>query len=271
MIPLEYTPLFPTNVKVGAEFGPIIFSVKPESHQRSKRLLEQSDLRQETRIETPYLFPSEMWGFARLFSSYFGRLNEAAAAGATWEIYGRSLPEQKLTVRSKVISNKVRNNLPFATTETITLDEDGHTLIRCLDEILLLHDVSSPFYQERAKETTLPENYSYDRIRKVYFRHTWNNGKWLNNIHTDEYARRFGYEKGLPEFIMYMDWVFLSQLEQNGERAYNHTIIKIEKILPIYKDELIRIFSKEEGAQHSTVQFFRGKQERLNALVLAGT
>ncbi len=268
-LPIEYTPLSLSNLGVGTEFGPLEYIVRSETHEKARRLLEESDLNQETRITTPYLFPSEMWAYARIFSTYFGRLNEIAVSRTTWRILGKALPGQKLTARSKVTNTQTRNNLPFATAETVTQDVTGKTLIHCVDELLLLHDVDFPFYQERAKETPLPKNPTYERMRKVYFRHMWDNGKWINNIHTDEYARRFGYERGLPEFIMYMDWIFLSQLEPYGERAYSNTTIELRKILPIYKDETIKI-TGNEGTQHQVVQFFRGKQERLNALILAG-
>ncbi len=269
-LPLEYTPLSQSKLGVGMEFGPVEFSVKLPSHKKSRELLEKSDPHQQTRIITPYLFPSEVWGWARVFSAYFGRLNEAAVSRATWGIYGTAFPDQKLKAKSRVITVQTRNNLHFATAETITENENGTMLLRSLDELLLLHDVNSPFYQERAKETIPPENPTYDRTRRVYFRYDWDNGKWLNNIHTDQYAQGFGYERGLPEFIMYMDWIFLSQLEQFGEEAYSGRTINLQKILPIYKNEIIRI-TETRGAQHSTVQFFRGNQERVNALVLAGT
>lgn len=267
---IEYTPLSQSNLRVGMEFGPIGFSITQRSHDKSKSLLEESDINRQTRITTPQLFPSEMWGMARVFSSYFGRLNELAVSRTTWEIYGTALPDQKLRTKSKVVNVQTRNNLPFATTETTTEDKNGTLLLRSLDELLLLHDVHDLFYKERAKETTPPDNPAYDRTRRVYFRYDWNNGKWLNNIHTDEYAQKFGYERGLPEFIMYMDWIFLSQLEQFGKEAYSGRTINLQKILPIYKNEIIRI-TETRGAQHSTVQFFRGNQERVNALVLAGT
>ncbi len=268
-LPIEYIPLSQSNLEVGREFGPIEFSVKQLSHEKSRELLEKSDLHQQTRITTPYLFPSEVWSWARVFSAHFGRLNEAAVSRATWEIYGTALPDQKLRAKSKVIAVQTRNNLPFATAETTTEDKSGTLLLRSLDELLLLHDVKHTFYQERAKETKLPQNPTYDRTRRVYFRYDWDNGKWLNNIHTDQYAQQFGYERGLPEFIMYMDWIFLSQLEQFGEEAYSGRTINLQKILPIYKNEIIRI-TETRGAQHSTVQFFRGNQERVNALVLKG-
>ena len=268
-LPIEYTPLSQSNLEIGTEFGPVDFSVTLPSHEKSRELLEKSDFHKQTRITTPYLFPSEMWGWARVLSAYFGRLNEAAVSRATWEIYRTALPDLKLRAKSKIMNVETRNGLPFATAKTITEDSDGNILTQCLDELLLLHDVACSFYQERGKETFIPKNPTYDKTRRVYFRYDWDNGKWLNNIHTDEYARRFGYERGLPEFIMYMDWIFLSQLEQFGEDAYVNRTIKLNKILPIYKDEIIRI-TETRVVQHSTIQFFRENQERVNAMVQAG-
>lgn len=269
-LPIEYIPLSHSNLETDMEFGPIEFVVKPNSHEESRKLLVESDLDRETKIETSYLFPSEMWGWARVFSRYFGRLNEVAVSRAEWEIYGEALPNEVLTSHSRIASVHSRNGLPFATSETITKNQGGMVLVRCIDELLLLHDVNKKFYQERGKESSKPANPSYQRTRKVYFRHDWESGKWVNNIHTDEYPQRFGYERGLPEFIMYMDWIFLTQLEQFGEDAYNHRTIDIQKILPIYKDEVIQIFGQKRS-QHYDVQFFRRNQERLEAVVKAGT
>ncbi len=268
-LPIDYTPLSPSNLGVGMGFEPIEFSVKPTSHEKSRKLLEKSDLHQQTRINTPYLFPSEVWGMARVFSAYFGRLNEIAVSKATWEIYGAALPNQKLRATSKVVNIQTRNNLPFAVAETTTEDESGTLLLRSLDELLLLHNVQHPFYQEKAKETQPSRKLIYDRTRRVYFRYDWDNGNWLNNIHTDEYAQKFGYERGLPEFIMYLDWIFLSQLEQFGEDAYTCRRIELRKILPIYEGEIIKITETRE-AQSSTVQFFRGNQERVKSFVQVG-
>lgn len=68
--------------------------------------------------------------------------------------------------------------------------------------------------------------------------------------------------------VMYMDWIFLSQLEQFREEASSGRTIHLQKILPIYKNGIIRI-TEERKAQYSTVKFFRKNQQRVNALVLA--
>jgi hypothetical protein len=263
-LPREYVPIIPSKLKVGTEYGPIEFIIKSQTHEKSRELLEKSDTNQQTRIATPYLFPSEMWGLARVLAVYFGRLNECAITRAKWQLYSTASQNQKLTARSKVKGIHTRNKLPFATVETKTMDDNGNTLMCCLDEFLMLHDVHQPFYREQNKEKEIPENLAYDRTRKVYFRHVWDDGNWNNNIHTDEYARRFGYKRGLPEFIMYVDWIFLSQLEQSGADAYSNTVLDLKKILPIYKNETIRIV-ETKSLQSSIVQFFRGKQERVLA------
>lgn len=265
-IPLKYTPLSKNNLKEGMEFGPLRFVVNPSSHLKSKRLLEESDINNQTHINSPYLFPSEMWGWARVFSSYFGRLNEVAVSRARWDIFKAVKPGENLSADSKVLRIELRNNLPFALTETVTKDEEGKIVISCLDELLLLHDVDFEFYNERNKECVIPKENPYDRLRKVYFRYEWDDGKWINNIHTDKYAQKFGYERGLPEFIMYMDWIFLSQLERFGGFAYKNVSIDIKKILPIYLGEEIRILGRKVENDHE-VQFFRGNQERLKAII----
>ncbi len=265
-IPLEYTPLSINNLEVGMEFGPLEFTTKISSHIKSKSLLEESDVNGQTHINSPYLFPSEMWGWARVFSSYFGRLNEVAVSKAKWDIFRAVNPGENLVARSKVLNVEVRKNIPFTLSETITEDKQGKRVISCLDELILLHDVDFKFYVERGKESDVPFDNSYDRTRRVYFRHEWDNGKWINNIHTNKYAQKFGYEKGIPEFNMYMDWIFLSELERFGGFAYKNVSINIEKILPIYSGEEIRILGRRVGEKNK-VQFFRKNQERLRAII----
>ncbi len=262
-LPLKYTALSKSNLSIGMEFGPVNFFVNKSSHEKSKNLLEGNDIKGETKIISPYLFPSEMWGWARVFSSYFGRLNEVAVSRANWKIYEVARPDEKLISKSKVVNVESRNNLSFATAETVTQNENGNILIKTLDELLLLHDVNFKFYKERNNEKEISKNNSYTRSRKVYFRYNWNSGKWMNNIHTDAYAKQFGYEGGLPEFIMYMDWIFMSELETKGKEAYQ-TTIELEKILPIYEGEIIKII-KPKNSENNLIQFFRENQERVRA------
>ena len=269
-LPIDYTPLSQSDLEVGMEFGPVNFVIKPHSHEKSKKLLEKSDLDSQAKIISPYLLPSEMWGMARVFSSYFGRLNEIAVSRTKWQIYGTAKPNEELTAQSKVVSLDSKRGLSFATAETTTVNKAGKLLLRCMDELILLHGINTPFYQERREEAEIPSNPTYQKTRRVCFRHVWDNGKWINNIHTDKFAQQFGYERGLPEFIMYMDWIFLSQLERRGEKSYHNTTIDILKILPVYKGDIVKV-TATEGVQHSMVQFFRGNQKRLEAMVLKGT
>lgn len=265
-LPTAYTPLSWSSLEKGMQFGEHCFRVKQHSHEKSKQFIEESDLEKKTSIVTPFLFPSEMWGCARVLSQYFGRLNEVAVSQSCWNIYGKVLPEESLFAKSRVVKKQMRNELPFVVFKTVTKDSNNHLLISCEDEFLLLHDVDTEFYQERGKTGIVPKSPDYECLREVYFRHVWDDGKWFNNIHTDDYARSFGYERGLPEFIMYMDWTFLPILERCRDVVYNGTTIETKKILPIYKDEIIKVVA-ENYRHQSAVRFFRGNQERFVAEV----
>lgn len=260
----SYHPLSYPELKVGMKFGPISFSVKEASHEKSKHLLEGSDEGNETRITTPYLFPSEMWGWARVMSRYFGRLNEVAVSGATWRLHGTALPGETLRSDSEIVAKYQKRGLSFARIRTTTRNSQGKLLLESKDDDLLLHDAPKPFYVERGMTKEQPAHADYRRKRRVYFRYDWNPAIWKNNIHTDAYAQSCGYERGLPEFIMYMDWIFATQLESLGEQAYSGLEMKLEKILPIYENEQIRILGIRNRSS-SDVFFYRGNQERVVA------
>lgn len=261
-LPVEYIPLSQSNLKVGMKFGPIEFEVKKESHEKSVRLLEQSDLRGTTNIKHPFLLPSEIWAWARVLSPYFGRLNEVVVSGAKWKLVGTAKPGEKLKAQSMVVKIEKRNDLPFATMVTETRNLKGKLLLHSTDEVLLLHDVDRAFYSERNKAYERPANPLSMFSKKVYHRYNWDPNVWKNNEHTDAYAQKFGYERGLPEFITYMDNCFAAILMLEGKRAYKRTL-NLQKVLPIYKDEKVDIFVEKEKSGGYKVRLFRGNQERV--------
>ena len=263
-LPVGYIPLKYDSLNVGNRFGPIEFLVKQQSHDKTISLIVESD-ETKTKFDSPYLLPSEMWCWARVVSKEYGRLNEVVVSSANWFVIGKALPNQILTGESEVIRKEIKAGLPFAFMKSITKDKEGRVLLESIDKLLLLHNVSSKFYVENGgREPPLIKNYCYEACRRVYFRYNWNPELWKNNIHTDDYARRFGYESGLPEFIMYMDWLSLIKLKLQGEKLYEGTRIKTKKILPIYEKEFIRILTEENDQRYIT-RFLRNGKERVLA------
>jgi hypothetical protein len=263
LLPVEYTPLSHSNLETGIEFGGVEFCVSKDSHDKTLRMLNDSDLEGKTKINTPCLLPSEMWGLARVLSQTFGRLNEIAASHSSWEVRGTVLPEAPLTATTRIAKKYSRNSRPFVEIEHETRDCDGRTVLRGVDELLLLHDVTHAFYAEPEREkaqTVLPAN----RRRRTYFRHQWDEEIWRNNIHTDSYARRFGYERGLPEFFIYMDWVFAELLKKEGQKAYEGTTIQLRRVLPLYENDVVDIVL-DATPQRTIVRFLKEGHERLVA------
>ena len=263
VLPKEYTPLTFEQLPVGSEFGPITFSVSEISHSKTIQLHNENLLKGSSAV-LDVLLPSEMWSWARVLSPRFGRLNEVLLAKSCWELYGTATPGEEMTGRTGVIKQEIRKDLRYVTTVTDTKNASGKLLMRCVEDVLLLHDAPPMFYTERPIVDELHGPCVHECARRVYFRFDWNNGHWLNNIHVDGYARTLGYERGLPEFIMYMDWMFLSALTVYGDAFWQSGMITIKKILPVYAGDVVRILVNRDHDKH-VVRFLRDDQVRLVA------
>jgi hypothetical protein len=265
-LPIEYEPLVWENLNEGQDFGPVEFLVSENSHNKTVSMLEDSDLRGETKIETPYLLPSELWGLARVLSRYFGRINEAAGTQAEWKILRGCFSEEKLTASTKVVSKEKKRGLEYVVMETETKNSTGYPILKSKDTVLLFYDAPEGFYKEKERQKIFFENTEYERKHKVYFRHKWDPKIWKNNLHTDKYARKFGYERGLPEFITYMDWIFLIPLSCFGDKAYDETSMQTKIILPMYEGENIDVSAQRQDNKYK-VQFIRKGSLRVLANV----
>jgi len=259
--PVEYEPLTVKLLQSRGDFGPLEFSISEESHKKTLTLLNRNT--EVEPLDLGSLLPSELWGCARVLSNYFGRLNEVAISRTQWVISGKAFPTDTLTARSRVVKTELRKGLPFALVETTTADTGGNTLMSQLDELLLFHEVIDWAYKERFVADELSTELSIPRT--VYFRHNWDPSLWKNNIHTNNYARKFGYELGLPEFIMYMDWVWDALFRIEGERAYNYSL-DIPIILPIYEGDKIDVRMRKQDSGYK-VTFTKGNFLRLKGLV----
>ncbi len=266
-LPLEYTPLSHQTVEAGRTFPPIQFNVTPESHEKSRLLLEGADLDGRTQIKMPYLFPSEMWAAARVVSQHYGRLNEVILTSSRWAIKGPALSHEPLEACTTIKAKTVLNDLPFLTVSTTTSNLGGQVLMECVDSLLLLHDAPHHFYHERARRGSTATPREYDHRLKVYFRYEWDPKIWNNNIHIDAYAQRFGYERALPEGVLYRDWAFLALLDLVGARAYTYTL-DVKAVMPVYRDEEIRIIA-EQINEDITIRFIRQRDQQQRFFALA--
>src|SRR3989344_2928927 len=237
--PVEYDPLTIALLEAQGKdwMSPVSFRVSSASHEKTVSLLNQNTTAKP--MEYYHLLPSELWGCARVLSNYFGRLNEVAV--------------------SKI---ERRKGLSYATIETVTYSHSGRTTIdhmKQLDELLLLHEAPEGFYKEREVEDNTEAD--MEVLRTVYFRYNWNKEIWKNNVHTDDYARRFGYKRGLPEFIMYIDWVFDAFIRKTSMYAGGFTI-DVPLILPIYTEDKVTVKVKEDSKSHE-IRFVKGNVLRL--------
>jgi hypothetical protein len=267
-LPVTYVPLSATNLVEGQVF-PIDFRVRPSSHDKTVSELFSSVCRRPAHEEAyRRLLPSELWAMARALSACFGRLNELVLARTAWMIQDTVDPDAPLRART-VMSRVRRGRRPICTTSTETRDEAGALLLSAEDDVLLMHDCPKPFFVERPSVSPPPPAETrYRNEHRVYCRYEWDPAIWVNNIHTDAYARACGFEKGLPEFPVYMDWVYHAAVQADWITGPPFSIA-LHKILPIYIGELVDVVAyEEEGALR--VRFIRDGMDRLVATVTAG-
>jgi len=266
LMAIEYTPLSIHNLTANDSFESVRFSVSHRSHCKTVRLLKEHTLIEGWRLDLFDLLPSELWGLARVLSQRYGRLNEVAVTGSMWEIYGTACPEALLQSRSVITHVAMRCKLSIATVQTETCNSDGNVLFRAKDTLLLIHDLTLPFYHERVHKD--PNRRSrrllFHRKQCVYFRHTWDPALWINNVHTDDFAQRCGYERALPEFIMYMDWVWRAVVEVVPDRVLGGLRLTLQRILPLYLGEIIDVLVYEEE-DHFVIRFLRNDEVRVIA------
>ena len=248
----EYVPLSQETVQEGQVFGPISFAISHHTRDKTVQLIEEADLEGNKSIDFPYLMPSDMWGWARTLSRYFGRLNEVILAKSTWDILGKALPEEELTARAEIKRVVELKRLPFVQVETITRNKEDNPLLISNDFVLMLHGLEKQVYDGRTVTSPIPEDFAYHSRREIYFRHVWNETKWRNNIHTRDYAQKFGFKEELPEFITYMDNISAILVALEGEKLFDGTSIDLKRILPLYKGDIIDLYAERETEQGPT-------------------
>lgn len=268
-LPVEYIPMSLSNLKEGDVYDDVTFYLQEKSHGKTISGLMQS-LERRPSDESPYtaLMPSEHWGFARVLCQSFGRLNEVALGGSTWDVFGLAELGSVLRSSTRVIGTSSKRGLAFFDALTETFDADsGRLLMRCRDRLILTHDCVKPFFFEpKPVRPSLPEKLLYENRHTVYHRYPWDPSIWENNIHVDEYAQLCGFAGALPEFVTYMDWVYHAAIQSNWPMDRPFTM-KLQKILPMYLGESMRIVSWTDG-DSMQVRFLKGDEERVVAQVV---
>lgn len=260
-------PFSLATLEQGRTYGKVFFSVNQESHQKTVDLLLRSmELKPSDKHTYGLLLPSELWAMARVFSQSFGKLNEVGLARAVWHIAGSVKPSCPLAASATVTAKIPKGSMAFCGTQTDTCDESGKLLMRADDKILVVHDCEKPFFVEPAhSQATIPDKVLYRNRHTVYFRYEWDPAVWINNIHVDEYAQNCGFERGLPEFIIFMDWIYHAavQCKWVSEAPF---VISLHKILPMYRDDIIDVIAYEH-AGCLQIRLLRTGTERLVAKV----
>jgi|GEM_PF-6783981 len=241
---VDYIPLSLDVLEEGMVFGPIDFSVRPESHFKTIGYIDNSYLDEKNYFNCR-LMPGEMWGLARVLSDKFGKLNEAAIKKATFVLSGKAIPNEKLTAIVR-LNKLIEGNLPVAVFESKTVNSNGDGIFRSVDEVLLFHDADKFMYSEKKKDYVQRDNIEYKSKQKMYQRFDWNPERWKNNIHNEEYASRFGYRGGLPEFITFFDWMYVAQQKIDFKSA-DWCAYEIKHIKPMYADEDIDVIVEKSG------------------------
>ena len=267
-LPIEYTPLSLANLPEKKVFGPVPFEVKASSHVKTVgALLGSVQRRAGDEDQYPLLLPSELWGWARVLSKSFGRLNEVGVSRTVWEFHGSAAPETSVLAKSTVVGSARRGKVAYCDILTETCEaSSGRLLMRATDGFFLTHDCDKPFYTEPApSKQALPGNLLYDNQHRVYFRFPWDLSVWVNNIHTDRYAQQCGFERGLPEFVTYADWIYHAAVKSGWTRGRPFAL-HLARVLPIYFEEVVRVVAWPE-ADVLQFRFLRDEMERVVASV----
>lgn len=268
ILPVEYIPMSINNLREGDEYESVTFQLKERSHGKTvSGLINSLDHRPDDESAYTKLMPSEHWGFARVLCQSFGRLNEVALGGSTWDVFGLADLGTALRSGTRVIGTSSKRGFAFfdALTETHEV-ASGRLLMRCRDRLILTHDCVKPFFFEpKPVVPTIPDELLYDNRHVVYHRYPWDPSLWENNIHVDEYAQSCGFAGALPEFVTYMDWVYHAATQSQWPLDRPFTM-KLTKVLPMYLGESMRIVSWSDG-DAMQVRFLKGDMERVVARV----
>ncbi len=237
---VEYTPITFDSLNIWDKIWPILITTKQDSHDKTMSMLNQYNLTKENDIQNPDLMPSEIRWCAKVLATKFGKLNEMLLARSIRDIYKTEKPWTPIRAELEVIGKIQHDGRPMIVTKTISKNQNWEELLQSIDYVVLLHDVHKQIYEEQDRTSNMSWEIVYETIREVYFRHERNEEKWRNNIHTRDYARKFGFKEEIPEYIIYMDRSFSALYKLLWEDAYNFSI-RVKKLLPMYKWDKIKV------------------------------
>ena len=132
------------GIVVGELMGPVAYTVKPATHEKSCAVLE---LRHPWFVErSPWggvvLLACETWCQARVLSRWrYGRMNNQLWTSFDWEFYKPALLGQTLYGYLRVLEKYWKRNKPYVLTESWSEDDSGDVVHRQVEELLLLLDL----------------------------------------------------------------------------------------------------------------------------------
>lgn len=251
-LPSDYLPLNEQNINPNEKFGPLPFSISFSSHRHHSEYISQCN---PNLLESPYLYPFEFWPLPRVMSQWkFGRLNEVISIRADRVITACPLAGQRLTGETTATAISKRNGLCFGFFKSITHTESGDACMLAEDVLLLangcdlssLHAAVAQISNTR-KEALIESPAAILGSWVLKMRYRWPEDLWLNNIHTDVYAKSLGYEGGLIEGPAVADVV------SSYDRAQRRNPIAFQMSWkyagPLYEDTPVVLVQKSSNAE----------------------
>lgn len=260
-LPVAYTPLNRHTLEPSEHFGPLQFHVSASSHQHHIEFLTNCRPDSLHPANTENLFPFEFWPLPRVMSRWrFGRLNEVISVKAKRNIKLRPKPDENLYGETLAKTVSYRNGLCFATLNSRTIKETGEICMEA-EDVLLLANGCDPERLRRAiqqnirNKTVVPQLsiIQYLSSWRLLMRHDWPQDKWLNNVHTKNYARSLGYFDALVEGPGIADVIF--SCDRVSSTPAKSFVLSWKYTAPLY-DNLLVSLVRESLAQSDSRRYY---------------
>ncbi len=268
-LPVEFTPLRYEELIVGEEMGPIIYYIKPSTHQKHCELFGHHHPWFE---KEQVLFPWELWSTIRTISRWkYGRINAAVEAEYHYWFLKPARVGQPLSGSVIILDKYIKRGKKYYSLQGFTRDETGDLVFTGRQEDVFLGDREgsipySTITKEREKETgwwndtqqgqvqsaakDLPEGFILPCVLRppIPFRVSgweaggWSKDRWKTNIHEDEFAQSKGYRGGLVEAPIVGEHALLDMLIDffGPERFYTGGRWDMKHCGPVYMgDKLV--------------------------------
>jgi hypothetical protein len=255
----DYIPLNPSTIKTGQYFGIYKYSITEKSHEHHKEYLKKGNGDNLFNFKKEFLFPFEIFPFPRVLSMLGGykKVNEIISIYGERKIY--RLPQLDEILCGEVFIDKifVRNGIVFGYYTSVTKTSKGETLMISIDKSILFNETDKVKFRSminKDKENILKppinENVKLVNTTELFFRHTWDDSIWKNNIHTDSYARSLGFEKGLIEAPCFVDILLTNR--HTAELLENKLSVKWNYTRPLYHGIKVKIYLSDLS-DHKTI------------------